>query len=246
MTNAKNTTRVAIVTGGAHGIGRAAALRLAQAGRDIVIADRDPAGAAVVADITALGRQACYVPTDVADPAAVQALVATTLARFGQVDILVAAAGVLGQERPFLEQTEEEWHRVLNINLHGSYHACRAVLPPMLAQGWGRIVLFSSGARRGAVGFTPYAVSKGGVVALMRSLANAYAAQGVLVNCVEPGRTLTDMVVPRFSAEYLAHPPIAIGRYAEAAEVATVIQYLCAEENTYTVGAIWRVGGSAG
>jgi NAD(P)-dependent dehydrogenase (short-subunit alcohol dehydrogenase family) len=243
----ENTARVAIVTGGAHGIGRAAALRLAQAGRDIVIADRDPAGEAVAATITALGRQARAIPTDVTDAAAVQALVDATLASFGRLDMLVAAAGVLGQERPFLDQPDEEWRRVLNINLHGSYHACRAALPPMLAQGWGRIVLFSSAARHGAAGFTPYAVSKGGVVALMRSLANAYAAQGVLVNCVEPGRTLTDMVVPRFSADHLAHPPgVAIGRYAEAAEVATVINYLCAEENTYTVGAIWRVGGSAG
>lgn len=239
--------KVAIVTGGGRGIGLASALRLAREGRDIVIADVGDHGEAAAGQIAALGVRARFIRTDVADPGALQALVAETLATFGRVDILVNCAGVLGREEPFLELDDDEWHRVITINLHGVYHACRAVLPTMLAQGWGRIVTISSGARRGAALLAPYATSKGAVVSLMRSIANAYAAQGVLANCVEPGRALTDMVVPRFSAEFLAQPPgVPIGRYAAADEVGVVVSYLCSEENTYTVGAVWRVAGGAG
>ncbi len=239
--------KVAIITGGGRGIGLASALRLARDGRDIVIADAGDHGEQAVEQIAALGHTARFIRTDMADPGAVRASVAETIAVFGRVDILVNCAGILGREESFLERDDDEWHRVLDINLHGVYHACRAVLPTMLAQGWGRIVTISSGARRGAPLLAPYATSKGAVVSLMRSIANAYAAQGVLANCVEPGRALTDMVVPRFSAEFLAHPPgVAIGRYAEADEVGVVVRYLCSEENTYTVGAVWRVAGSAG
>lgn len=239
--------RVAIVTGGGRGIGLASALRLAEAGRDVVIADIGEFGQDAAEQVVARGRRARYIPTDVADQASVRALVDEVLRDFGRLDILVNCAGVLGREEPFLERDDAEWHRVIDINLHGTYHACRAALPPMLTQGWGRIVTISSGARRGAPQLAPYAVSKGAVVALMRSLANAYAKDGVLANCVEPGRALTDMVVPRFTPEFLASPPgVAIGRYSSADEVAVVVNYLCSEENTYTVGAVWRVGGTAG
>ncbi len=239
--------RVAIVTGGGRGIGLASALRLAEAGRDVVIADVGEFGQDAAAQVAALGRRARFVPTDVTDQAAVRALVDETLRDFGRLDILVNCAGVLGREEAFLERDDAEWHRVIDINLHGVYHTCRAALPPMLAQGWGRIVTISSGARRGAPQLAPYAVSKGAVVSLMRSIANAYAKDGVLANCVEPGRALTDMVVPRFTPEFLANPPgVAIGRYSSADEVAVVVNYLCSEENTYTVGAVWRVGGTAG
>lgn len=239
--------RVAIVTGGGRGIGLASALRLARAGRDVVIAEIGDHGREAAAAVAALGRRARFVRTDVADPASVRALAEETLREFGRLDILVNCAGVLGREEPFLERDDAEWRRVLDINLGGVYHACRAALPAMLAQGWGRIVTISSGARHGAPALAPYAASKGAVVALMASLANAYARQGVLINCVEPGRALTEMVVPRFSPEFLADPPgVAIGRYSSADEVATVVGYLCSDENTYTVGAVWRVAGNAG
>lgn len=228
---------------GGRGIGLASALGLAQSGRAVVIAGLGDHGQRAADDLAAQGHRACFVPTDMADPEAVRALVDETLREYRRIDILVNCAGVLGQELPFLEREDEEWHRVLASNLHSIYHACRAVLPAMLAQGWGRIVTSSSGAPL----LAPYATTNGAVVALMRSLANAYAGRGVLINCVEPGRALTDMVVPRFSAELLAHPPgVAIGRYSEADEVAVVVNYLCSEENTYTVGAAWRVAGKAG
>lgn len=247
MAEQPNQSRVAIVTGGGRGIGLASALRLAEAGRDVVIADIGEFGQEAADQVAALGRRARFIATDVTDQSSVRALVDETLREFGRLDILVNCAGVLGREEPFLERDDDEWHRVINVNLHGVYHACRATLPHMLTQGWGRIVTISSGARRGAAQLAPYATSKGAVVALMRSIANAHAKDGVLANCVEPGRALTEMVVPRFTPEFLANPPgVAIGRYSSADEVAIVVNYLCSDENTYTVGAVWRVGGTAG
>src|SRR5690606_27287244 len=122
--------RVAIITGGARGIGRAAALRIAEEGRDIVIADViDEAGAQVVTEIEALGQKALYIHTDVTDQAAVQALVSQTITTFGRLDILVCCAGILGHEIPFLEQTAEMFDRVMKINVYGVFHAHQAAIP---------------------------------------------------------------------------------------------------------------------
>src|SRR5688500_5025041 len=121
-----DAARVAIVTGGGRGIGRAAALRLARGGRDIVIAEVGDFGAAVVPEIEALGRRALYLPTDVADRASVEAMVAATLAHFGRLDILVNCAAVLGAETPFLETPDSEYARILGINLTGVWQCCRA------------------------------------------------------------------------------------------------------------------------
>ena len=123
--------RVALVTGGARGIGGASALRLAEAGRDVVIADVIDA-ADVVHEIEALGQRAVFIHTDVADEAAVYRAVAQTLAGFGRLDILVCCAGVLGKEQPFLEQSAAEFDRVMRINVYGVYYAHQAAIPPML------------------------------------------------------------------------------------------------------------------
>ena len=239
--------RVAIVTGGARGIGRATALRMAEAGRDVVIADlQDEHGASAVAEIEALGQMACYIPTDVTDEAAVHEMVGQTLAAFGRLDILVCCAGILGKEAPFLEQSAAQFDKVLKINLYGIYYAHQAAIPHMLAGGWGRCLSITSGARRGATNQVPYGVSKGAVHSLVGALGNAYPKQNVFVNGVEPGRALTDMVVPRFSKEFLADPGNPMGRYSDAEEVAEVIEFLCSERNTYTTGSVWSVKGATG
>jgi NAD(P)-dependent dehydrogenase (short-subunit alcohol dehydrogenase family) len=238
--------RVAIVTGGGRGIGRASALRLARDGRDVVIAEVGDFGAEAAREVEALGVRASYVRTDVGDRASVEAMVERVMGDYGRVDILVNCAGVLGLEAPFHEQTDENWHRVLAINLTGVWYCCQVVVPIMRRQGYGRIVTLSSGAGRGAPNVPPYGVTKAGVVALTRAIAGTYAKENVFANCVEPGRALTDMVVPRFSAEYLANPPgTPIGRYADPAEVAAVVNFLCSEENTYISGSIYRVNGGS-
>lgn len=239
--------RVAIVTGGARGIGRASALRMAEAGRDIVIADlQDEHGASAVAEIEALGQKALYLRTDVTDEAAVHEMVAQTVATFGRLDILVCCAGILGLEAPFLEQSAAQFEKVMKINVFGIYYAHQAAIPHMLKGGWGRCLSITSGARFGATNQVPYGVSKGAVHSFIGALGNAYPKQNVFVNGVEPGRALTDMVVPRFTKEFLADPGNPMGRYSDPEEVAEVIEFLCSERNTYTTGSVWSVKGATG
>jgi 3-oxoacyl-[acyl-carrier protein] reductase len=239
--------RLALITGGARGIGRAAALRLAEDGRDVVITDVDPAGAEVAKEVEALGQRALFISADLSDEAAVHEVAAQAVHAFGRLDILVCCAGILGVEQPFLQQSAGHFDKVMKINVYGAYYAHQAAIPHMLAHGWGRCVTITSGARHGAPNLAPYSISKGAVFSLVNALGNAYAKEGVFVNGVEPGRVLTQMVVPRFSAEFLANPPgVALGRYSDADEVAEVIAFLCSERNTYTTGSVWSVKGSTG
>lgn len=248
--------RVALITGGAHGIGRATALRLAEEGRRIVIADLPGMDevkvdgvrtqGSVVEEIQALGQQALYIPTDVTDESAVQATVAQAVETFGRLDILVCCAGTLGVEAPFLEQPVTQFEKVMRINVVGVYHAHQAAIPHMLKGGWGRCVTITSGARNGSMNQVPYSVSKGAVYSFVGALGNAYSKDGVFVNGVEPGRALTNMVVPRFSEEFLSDPGHPLGRYSDPEEVAEVIEFLCSERNTYTSGSVWSVKGATG
>lgn len=239
--------RLALVTGGARGLGRATALRLAEAGRDVVIADLlDEQGQQTVADVEALGQKALYIPTDVTDEAAVHATVNQAAESFGRLDILVCCAGILGLEAPFLEQSAAQFEKVMRINVFGVYYAHQAAIPHMLKGGWGRCVTITSGARHGATNQVPYGTSKGAVYSFIGALGNAWPKQNVFVNGLEPGRALTDMVVPRFTPEFIANPGNPIGRYSDPEEVAEVIEFLCSERNTYTTGSVWSVKGQTG
>lgn len=237
--------RVAVVTGGAQGIGEATALRLAQAGRAVVVADIDPRGEAVAAEIEKMGRRALWAHLDVTDEAAVHRLMRRVHNELGRLDILVCCAGLLGTERPFMEQSAAELDRIMRVNVYGVYYCHQAAIPHMLERGWGRCVTITSGARNGSPMLAPYSISKGAVYSLVKVLGNLYPRQGVFVNGVEPGRALTRMVVPRFSEEFLADPGNPIGRYSDANEVAEVIEFLCSERNTYTTGAVWSVKGGS-
>ncbi|MFN8444165.1 MAG: SDR family oxidoreductase [Caldilineaceae bacterium] len=239
--------RVAVVTGGARGLGRASALRIAEEGRDVVIADLlDEQGQQTVKEIEALGQKALYIRTDVTDEAAVHSMVNQAAEHFGRLDILVCCAGILGWEKPFLEQTAAQFEKVMKINVYGVYYAHQAALPHMLKGGWGRCVTITSGARLGATNQVPYGVSKGAVWSLVAALGNAYPKENIFVNGVEPGRALTDMVVPRFTPEFLANPGNPIGRYSDAEEVAEVVEFLSSERNTYTTGSVWSCKGQSG
>jgi NAD(P)-dependent dehydrogenase (short-subunit alcohol dehydrogenase family) len=244
MNTASSARRTAIVTGGGSGIGRATALRLADDGCDVVVADVQPAGADVAAQIAANGGRARFVLTDVADESSLAAMLGETVEAFGPPVVLVAAAAVLGEEHATSELPAGEFRRVLEINLTGVLLSCQAVLPHMLERGWGRIVAISSNARHGVPRRAAYAASKAGLVALVTTLAHEYARAGVLANCIDPGRALTPMIVPRYDAAYLADPPgVAIGRLARPEEIADVIAFLCSARNTYAVGALWEATG---
>jgi 3-oxoacyl-[acyl-carrier protein] reductase len=139
---------------------------------------------------------------------------------YGGVDVLVAAAGVLGPEKPVTDVTDAEWDDVLAVNLTGVLHCCQAVLPAMLDQEWGRIVIMTSHARHGVPERIAYGVSKAGVTAIAGAIGGAY------------------------DPDYLANPPgVAIGRMAQPEEIAEVIAFLCSPQNSYAVGAIWEATG---
>jgi NAD(P)-dependent dehydrogenase (short-subunit alcohol dehydrogenase family) len=244
MNMATSARRTAIVTGGGSGIGRATALRLADDGCDVLVADVQSAGADVAAEIAAAGGRARFVRTDVTDASSLAAMLGETVESFGPPAVLVAAAAVLGEEHATGELPADEFRRVLEINLTGVLLSCQAVLPHMLERGFGRIVAISSNARHGAPRRAAYAASKAGLVALVTTIAHEYARAGVLANCIDPGRALTPMIVPRYDAAYLADPPgVAIGRLAQPAEIADVIAFLCSARNTYAVGALWEATG---
>ena len=239
--------RIAIITGGARGIGGASAIRIAEAGRDIVIADVLEAEArATMTKIESLGQRALFIKTDVGDEAAVHTMAQQAHEAFGRIDILVCCAGIFGKETPYLDIDAAMFERTLRINVLGVHYAHQVAIPIMLKQGWGRCVTITSGARLGATHNVPYGVSKGAVWSFVQALGNAFPKENVFVNGVEPGRALTQMVVPRFSKEHLDNPGVPIGRYSDAEEVAEVVEFLTSERNTYTTGAVWSVKGASG
>ena len=238
------TRRVAVVTGGANGLGRASAFRLAEAGRPIAIWDQDREGSVhTMNEIVACGGEAIECDVDVASDLSIAAAAKVTCDRFGLIDILVNAAGIIGADATVLETPVAEWHNVLAVNLTGTYLTSRLLVDDMAARGWGRIVNFTSHARRGVPQLVPYSVSKAGIVPLTRAFAQEFSSRGVLVNAVQPGRSLTDMVVTRVPPEVVRQPPVAIGRYAEPSEVAEVVAFLCDENNTYMSGSVVDVDG---
>jgi 3-oxoacyl-[acyl-carrier protein] reductase len=227
--------RVAIVTGGARGIGAAIAERLAEEGARLVIGDvREAEAAATAARLGGLARRC-----DVSEETDVQALAAFALERFGRLDILCQNAGIFPLHE--LDQiTVEEWDRVLAVNLRGGFLALRAALPPMRAQGYGRVVLTSSitGPRVVPPGHAHYAASKAGLNGLIRAAALEAAPFGVTVNGVEPGNIMTEGVATERSAEYVAAMvrSIPLGRLGTPREVANAVLFLASDEAAYITG----------
>ena len=190
--------RVAIVTGGGHGIGKAYALGLAREGANVVIAEIDgAAGEAVAAELTRQRVAATAVRTDVADPASVEAMTRRAVAAYGGIDVLVNNAAIFAtvpmSRAPFDQIEIEEWDRMMAVNLRGTWLACRAVIPHMRARGYGKIINISSGtALKGSASRIHYVTSKAGVLGFTRTLAREVGADGIRVNCVLPGSTLAE------------------------------------------------------
>jgi 3-oxoacyl-[acyl-carrier protein] reductase len=190
--------KVAIITGGGHGIGRAYALGMAREGAKVVVAEIDASAAAdVAADLKHQGFDAIAVRTDVADRASVEAMVERALEAFGRIDILVNNAAIFAtvpmSRSPFDQIEIEEWDRMMAVNLRGTWLASRAVVPHMRARGYGKIINISSGtALKGSASRIHYVTSKAGVLGFTRTLAQELGKDGICVNCVAPGSTLSE------------------------------------------------------
>jgi 3-oxoacyl-[acyl-carrier protein] reductase len=231
--------KVAIVTGAAHGIGRGIAEAFALEGADVAIADVATAEQAqpVLDAIRQNGRKALFVRTDVADEQQVRAMVDRVLETFGHVDILVNNAGIFTQS--LVEAMPiEDWDRVLNVNLRGTFLCTRYVLPHLLEQGGGRVINIAS--QLGYLGgreVAHYSASKGGVIAFTKALAREVSTRNVLVNAIAPGPIVTDLLrseTEEWKAAKLAELPI--GRFGEVSEVAPTAVFLASDDASYYVG----------
>jgi NAD(P)-dependent dehydrogenase (short-subunit alcohol dehydrogenase family) len=249
--------QVAIVTGAGRGIGRAIALELARLGADVAVAELDRAAAdRTAAEVNETGRHGLALCVDVTHAEDRQAMVAKTLQTFGRIDVLVNNAGIYRALRP-LDITEDHWDAVLNVNTKAVLFCAQAVLPSMQAAGRGVIVNLASMAGKvpGPTGLV-YAVSKAGVISLTRSLAAAFAADGIRVNCVCPGYIETEMWVQvdrevgvgqldkqpgQLWQERVAGVPL--GRIGQPEDVANVVGFLASSKGAYMTGQAVNVTG---
>ncbi len=229
--------RVALVTGGGNGIGRATALRLAKEGARVVVGDiNEEAAQKVAGDINEEGGEASIAILNVADWAAADAAVRTILDRYGRLDILINNAGIF-RDAFAHKLTEEMWDQVVDINLKGTFNMARAVYGPMSQQKFGRIVNTASLAIRGNIGQSNYVASKAGIVGLTRTLALEYARHNITVNCVSPGVTQTQMywAVPEKVREGLVNR-IPLKRVASPDDLAALHAFLCSDDAAYITG----------
>lgn len=231
--------KVAVVTGGARGIGGEIATAFAAEGADVVIADVLGAevAAPVLASIADAGRRSLLLQADVSDEQQVRAMVEAALAEFGQIDILVNDAGVVGQVA-FTELEVSEWDRVMAVNLRGVFLCTRFVLPGMLERGRGKIINVASQLGQiGGVEMVHYSASKAGVIGLTKALAREVSGRGVQVNAIAPGPILTEMMAQEteeWAARKLAELPM--GRFGEVHEVAPTAVFLASDDSSYYVG----------
>jgi len=231
----------AVITGGAGGIGVAAARRLASHGLGIALWDLSPAAGEVANTLPA----SFAIKVDVTDPASVAAAAEQTARRAGSIQVLVNAAGITGPNAAVDEYAVEDWRRVLAINLDGTFLCCRELVPLMKRSGYGRIVNLSSIAgKEGNPNAAAYSASKAGVIALTKSLGKELVGFDIRVNCITPAMIETDLLhqmTPEFT-EY-AKSKIPLGRLGRVDEVAAMIDWLSSPECSFSTGAVFDISG---
>lgn len=241
--------KVALVTGGASGIGESAARLCAQAGAHVVVADRDARrGAAVAAAIARDGAAACFVEVDVSDRGSVDALIGATLDRFGRLDCAFNNAGIADGARSLLTSSQENWDRVIGINLEGVWLCMQAELSHMLAHGGGTIVNNASrSGLRGIPSDAIYGAAKHGVIGLTKAAAVEFADRNIRVNAICPGLIDTALTRERFGAELAERAASAnpMGRAAHADEVAHAVLWLCSDASSFVTGVALPVDGGS-
>jgi 2-hydroxycyclohexanecarboxyl-CoA dehydrogenase len=243
--------RVAVVTGGASGIGEATCRELGRRGMKVAVLDVNEEAAQRVTDgIRADGGPALAVGADVTDRLAVEQAFAKIRSELGPVSVLVTSAGLFGYS-PFTDITTEAWSRIIDVNLNGTFHCCQVALPDMLTAKWGRMVLISSSsAQRGSPFAAHYAASKGAVITLAKSLAREYAAHGITVNTIPPSGIETPMQHQSQAAGYLGTNEqiagnIPVGYLGTGADIAAAVGFLCSDEARFITGQVLGVNGGA-
>jgi 3-oxoacyl-[acyl-carrier protein] reductase len=239
------TSRTAIVTGGARGIGLAIAKRLLQSGASVSLWDVDSAALAqAAAELKAPGTVHTAV-VDVTSAESAEAAAAATAQALGKLDILVNNAGIAGNNAKTWETDPKEWQRVLSINLNGPFHCCRAVIPHLLKNGYGRIVNIASIAgKEGNPNAAHYSASKAGVISLTKSLGKELATSNVAVNCVTPAVIATDILqqMAQSHIDYMLSK-IPMGRFGKTEEAAALVAWLCSEDCSFSTGAVFDLSG---
>lgn len=244
------TDKIALITGGAQGIGRGIADALASAGAIVVIGDISVAAGNAFIRSKVQPPLDRFMPLrlDVSKADEVSRCVSTILNQLGQIDILVNNAGI-AQPKDILETTEDDWDRVLDVNLKGTFLCCKAVLPAMIDRRWGRIINISSiSARRGALyGHVHYSASKAGQLGLTRSLARWCGDKGITVNAVAPGSVETQTFAGAVTSEQAASVVrgIPVGRFGKSSEIGGLVSWLCSEEASFVTGAVLDINGGA-
>jgi 3-oxoacyl-[acyl-carrier protein] reductase len=229
--------KVAVITGGSRGIGKAIAISLSKKGGKIAVNYSSGADAAdkVISEIEGMGGKAMKVKADVSKPSEVRAMFQTVLERFGRVDVLVNNAGTVGKPQ-LLEISEAEWDRVLAVNLKGMFNCCQAVIPIFLKQSGGKIINMSSVAgKMGGASGVHYGASKAGVIGLTMALSTEFAKKNIYVNAIAPGPVKTEMFqgLPASLQERFAETTH-VGRVCEPSEIAHAVVFLL--ENDFMAG----------
>jgi NAD(P)-dependent dehydrogenase (short-subunit alcohol dehydrogenase family) len=238
--------KVAIVTGAARGIGFAIAERISRAGARVVVADIDKESAvAAVEQLNESGAEAVEEVADVTKPEQVEAMVERTIGAFGKLDVLINNAGITGSDASLSKITDEDWERVLKLNLTATFYCCRAAIARMREQQSGAVVNVASiSGKEGNPNMIPYSVSKAGVICLTKALAKEVIHDGVRVNCVAPAvieTPLLDQLRPE-AIEYM-RSKIPMGRMGRAEEVAAVVHFLASDDASFVTGQCYDVSG---
>ncbi len=235
--------RVAVVTGAASGIGLGVASRLAAEGARLSLWDRDAAGLQRAA--TELGGKPHQVALELTDPTAVERAAQEVAAELGGIDVLVASAGITGPNAPLAEYPADEWKRVFDVNVHALFYCNKAVLAPMRAKDYGRIVNIASVAgKEGNPNASAYSASKAAVIGLTKSLGKELARTGIRVNCVTPAAVKT-AIFDQMKQEHIDFmlSKIPLGRFGLVQEIAALIAWLASEECSFSTGAVFDLSG---